>query len=99
MDAVLSLHGDAGEKEEGIRPCDGCSDPVGQLPHVPDFGAGPLACPRIRRRSRLFTLAVDLAVIIELSFFYPSGYIIKLAETDPEALKAMSSEEIRNHYF
>lgn len=49
--------------------------------------------------ARLFTLAVDLAVIIELSFFYPSGYIIKLAETDPEALKAMSSEEIRNHYF
>lgn len=49
--------------------------------------------------ARLFTLAVDLAVIIEFSFFYPSGYIIKLAETDPEALKAMSSEEIRNHYF
>lgn len=49
--------------------------------------------------ARLFTLAVDLAVIIELSFFYPSGYIIKLAETDPEALKAMSSVEIRNHYF
>ena len=59
MDAVLSRHGDAGEKEEGIRPCDGRSDPVGQLPHVPDFWSRPLACPRIRRRSSCPEIQMD----------------------------------------
>ncbi|MDO5443714.1 MAG: hypothetical protein Q4G10_08595 [Bacteroidia bacterium] len=49
--------------------------------------------------ARLFTLAVAFALIIDFSFFYPSGFIIDMARTEPEALKSMSDEEIRNHYF
>ncbi len=49
--------------------------------------------------ARLFTLAVAFALITDFSFFYPSGRIIEMARTEPEALKSMSDEEIRNHYF
>lgn len=48
---------------------------------------------------RLFTLAVAFAIAIDFSFFYPSDRIIRMAESDPDALRAMSDEEVRGIYF